>query len=68
MFGTLFALTLLLVALFCGFAVVRLWRSPSSWHLDGETQQVEFHAWLDIAILAVVDTICMGFWLFVTLF
>lgn len=28
----------------------RLWRSPNSWHIDGETKKLRFHAWLEILI------------------
>lgn len=37
-----------IVALVCAVLVVSVWRSPQSWHIDGTTKGLQFHAWPQI--------------------
>ena len=32
----------------CAILAFRIWRSPQSWHIDGETKDLRFHAWPEI--------------------
>jgi hypothetical protein len=59
MFATLFALAMLLMTLYCAFMAMSAWRNPENWHLDGDTKQVLFHAWLDIGIFAAMGAVCL---------
>ena len=40
-----------LLAAFLGW---RIWRSPNSWHIDGETKEVRFHGWLEVSIFGII--------------
>ena len=32
----------------CSIAIWRVWRSPHSWHIDGDTKELRFHAWPEL--------------------
>ncbi len=37
------------------------WRDPNSWHIDGESKELEFHRWLDLGIFAAIGALCLLF-------
>ena len=39
---------LALALLACTFLAWRVWRSPHSWHIDGDTKELRFHAWPEL--------------------
>ncbi len=38
--------------LLCLLAIWRVWRSPGSWHVDGDTKGLRFHGWPSLLMAA----------------
>ncbi len=39
---------LAILSVICAILAFRIWRSPHSWHIGGETKELRFHAWPEI--------------------
>ncbi len=59
MLAATFSLAMFLVTLYCAFMALSTWRNPENWHIDGDTKDVEFHAWLDIGIFSAVGAVSL---------
>lgn len=45
-----------IATLTCAWLGWRTWRSPHSWHIDGDSKQLVFHAWPEIAMATTFGT------------
>lgn len=59
MLSPMLSIAMSCVAFACAGMAIVTWRNPNNWHLDGESERVEFHRWTDLATYGAIGALCL---------